>query len=82
MKYPGVDKLNAEFQADYKRDADLLIGPAYACVQILTAAIDKAGTLDRDKIRDAIAASNTSTVVGNVTFNTDGTGNVLDPMIQ
>lgn len=82
MKFPGVDKLNTEFQADFNRPADLLTGPAYACVQILAAAIQQAGTLDRDKIRDAIAASNTSTVIGNVTFNPDGTGKVLDPMIQ
>ncbi len=82
MKFPGVDKLNTAYQAEFKRNADLLTGPAYACVQILAAAIEKAGTLDRDKIRDAIAASNTSTVVGNVTFNADGTGKVLNPMVQ
>jgi branched-chain amino acid transport system substrate-binding protein len=82
MKFPGVDQLNKAYQAEFKRDADLLTGPSYACVQILAAAIEKAGTLDRDKIRDAIAASNTSTVVGAVTFNADGTGKVLDPMVQ
>lgn len=82
MKFPGVDKLNAAYQAEFNRPADLLTGPAYACVQILAAAIEKAGTLDRDKIRDAIAATNMTTVVGPVTFNPDGTAKVLDPMIQ
>jgi branched-chain amino acid transport system substrate-binding protein len=82
MKFPGVDKLNAAYQAEFKRDADLLTGPAYACVQILANAIQTAGSLDRNKIRDAIAASKTSTVLGNVTFNPDGTGKVLDPLIQ
>ncbi len=82
VKFPGVDKLNAAYQAQFKRNADLLTGPAYACVQILAAAIEKAGTLDRDKIRDAIAATNMTTVIGPVTFNPDGTGNVLDPMVQ
>jgi len=81
-KFPGVDKLNAAYQAEFKRPADLLTGPAYACVQILAAAIEKAGTLDRDKIRDAIAATNMTTVVGPVTFNPDGTGKVLNPLIQ
>jgi acetyl-CoA acyltransferase len=51
-------------------------------VQILAAAIEKAGTLDRDKIRDAIAATDMMTVVGPVKFNPDGTGIVKDPMIQ
>lgn len=82
MKFPGVDKLNAAYQAEFNRPADLLTGPSYACVQILAAAIEKAGTLDRDKIRDAIAATDMTTVIGPVTFNPDGTGKVLNPMIQ
>jgi ABC-type branched-subunit amino acid transport system substrate-binding protein len=80
--FPGVAELNAKYQAQFGRPADLLTGPAYACVQIAAAAIEKAGTLDRDKIRDAIAATNMTTVVGPVTFNADGTGNVLNPMVQ
>jgi branched-chain amino acid transport system substrate-binding protein len=51
-------------------------------VQILAAGIEKAGTLDREKIRDAMAASNLDTVIGPVTFNADGTGNVLNPLVQ
>ena len=81
-KFPGVDSINERFQKDFGRPADLLVGPAYACVQILADAIQRAGTLDRDTIRDAIVATNMTTVVGPVTFNADGTGNVLDPMVQ
>jgi putative multiple sugar transport system substrate-binding protein len=81
-KFEGVDKLNARYQELYGRPADLLTGPAYACVQILVAAIEQAGTLDRDVIRDTIAAGSFNTVIGPVTFNADGTGNVLDPLIQ
>ncbi len=80
--WPGVAELNAKYQAAFGRPADLLTGPAYACVQIAAAGIEAAGTLDRDKIRDAIAATNMTTVVGPVTFNADGTGNVLNPLIQ
>jgi ABC-type branched-subunit amino acid transport system substrate-binding protein len=81
-KFPGVDELNASYEADFGRPADLLTGPAYACVQIAAAAIEKAGTLDRDAVRDAIASIDMITVVGPVTFNEDGTGNVLNPLIQ
>ncbi|MCR4406145.1 MAG: amino acid ABC transporter substrate-binding protein [Anaerolineae bacterium] len=81
-KFPGVEELNAKYQAEFGRPADLLTGPAYACVQILANAIERAGTLDRDAIRDAIAATDMMTVVGPVTFNADGTGNVLNPLIQ
>jgi len=81
-KFPGVDSINARYQKDNNRPADVLVGPAYACVQILAAAIEKAGTLDRDAIRDAIAATNMTTVIGPVTFRSDGTGVVLNPLVQ
>ncbi len=81
-KFPGVDELNAAYEAKFGRPADLLTGPAYACVQIVAAAIEKAGTLDREAVRDAMSATDMSTVIGPVTFNEDGTGNVLNPLIQ
>jgi ABC-type branched-subunit amino acid transport system substrate-binding protein len=81
-KFPGVDELNAAYEAKFGRPADLLTGPAYACVQIVAAAIEKAGTLDRAAVRDAMAATDLETVIGPVTFNEDGTGNVLNPLIQ
>jgi hypothetical protein len=80
--FPGVDELNEKHQADLGRPSDVLVGPAYAIVQIVADAIERAGTLDRDAIRDAIAATDMTTVVGPVTFNEDGTGNVLNPLIQ
>lgn len=82
VKFPGVAELNAKYQAQFGRPADLLTGPAYACVQVLADAIERAGTLDRNAIRDAVAATNMMTVVGPVTFNPDGTGNVLNPLSQ
>jgi branched-chain amino acid transport system substrate-binding protein len=81
-KFNGVEELNAAYQTEFGRPADLLTGPAYACVQIVAAAIEKAGTLDRVAIRDAMAATNMDTVIGPVTFNDDGTGNIMNPLIQ
>jgi branched-chain amino acid transport system substrate-binding protein len=80
--FPGVEEINAKHQADFGRPADILVGPAYSCVQILADAIERAGTLDRDAIRDAIADTDMETVMGPVTFNGDGTGNVLNPLVQ
>jgi branched-chain amino acid transport system substrate-binding protein len=82
MDFPGVDELNEKYQADFGRPADLLTGPAYSCVQLFADAIERAGTLDRDAVRDAMAATDMTTVTGPVTFNEDGTGNVLNPLIQ
>lgn len=80
--FPGVDELNAAYEAEYGRPADLLTGSAYSCVQIIASAIENAGTLDRDAVRDAMAATDMMTVMGPVTFNEDGTGNVWNPLIQ
>jgi branched-chain amino acid transport system substrate-binding protein len=80
--FPGDAELNEKSQKDFGRPADVLVGPAYACVQILADAITRAGTLDRDAIRDALAATNMMTTIGQVSFNADGTGNVLNPLVQ
>jgi branched-chain amino acid transport system substrate-binding protein len=75
-RYPKVTELNEAHQKLSKRPADPLVGPSYACMQILADAIPRAGGLDRDKIRDAIAATKMTTVVGPVRFRPDGTGEV------
>jgi branched-chain amino acid transport system substrate-binding protein len=77
INYPGADKLNAAFQSKFGRPADILTGSAYASIQILAAAIEKAGTLDTAKIRDAIAATDMMTVMGKIKFRPDGT--LIDP---
>ncbi len=51
-------------------------------VQILGDSISRAGTLDRAKVRDAIAATNMMTVQGQVSFNPDGTANMPHISVQ
>jgi branched-chain amino acid transport system substrate-binding protein len=75
-RYPKVAELNEAHQKLLKRPADPLVGPSYACIQILAEAISRAGASDRDKLRDAIAGTNMTTVVGPVRFRSDGTGEV------
>jgi branched-chain amino acid transport system substrate-binding protein len=75
-RYPKVTEINDAHQKLFNRPADPLVGPAYACVQILADALTRAKTLDRDKLRDAVAATKMTTVVGPVRFRPDGTGEV------
>jgi len=75
-RYPKVNDLNEAHKKLLKRPADPLVGPAYACVQILADALTRAKSLDRDKLRDAVAATKMTTVVGPVRFRADGTGEV------
>src|SRR5213083_2379949 len=57
MRAPGVKELNEAHEKKFGRPADPIVGPAYACVQILAAAISKAGSTDHAKVRDAVAAT-------------------------
>ena len=82
MKGTGVRELNDAHEKKYQRPADPLVGPAYACVEILAAAVTRAGSLDRDKVRDAIASTNMNTVIGPVKFRPDGTGIVQQALLQ
>ena len=82
MKGAGVKELNEAHQKRFRRPADPLVGPAYACVQILAAAVTRAGGPDRDKIRDAVAATSMNTVIGSVKFRPDGTGIVPQALLQ
>lgn len=82
MAFEGVDELNEKHIEMMGRPADPIVGPSYAAVQIVAAAIEDAGTLDRDAIRDAILETDMETVIGPVTFNEDGTGNVVTAILQ
>jgi len=74
VRYSGVKELNETHLKKVGRPADPMTGPSYACVQILAAALGRAGALEKDKLRDAIAAIDLMTVVGPVKFRPDGTG--------
>ncbi len=82
VKAPGVPELNAAHTKRHGRPADPITGPAYACVQILAAALARAGAPDREKVRDAVAAADMTTVVGPVKFRPDGTGIVHSVFLQ
>ncbi len=82
FRYPKVAELNEAYRKRVGRPADVLTGPAYACIQILADAVQRAGALDRGKIRDAIAATNMMTVLGPVRFRPDGVGDIKVAIIQ
>jgi branched-chain amino acid transport system substrate-binding protein len=82
VKAPGVKELNEAHQKKIGRPADPIVGPAYACVQIAAAAIARAGSLDHARVRDAVAATDMTTVVGPVKFRPDGTGVVQSVFLQ
>ncbi|MAT99845.1 MAG: hypothetical protein CL608_22110 [Anaerolineaceae bacterium] len=82
MTYAGVEELNAQHVEMEGRPADPMVGPAYSAIQILVDAIERAGTLEHEALRDAIAETDMTAMIGPVTFRDDGTGIVVTPFLQ
>ena len=70
-EFPENDHLRKKFIEKTGNGPDLVAGNAYASGQVLFAAIEKAGTLDRKAIRDTVRNTNMMTVSGPVKFNPD-----------
>jgi branched-chain amino acid transport system substrate-binding protein len=71
-RFPEDDYVNAKFKEKTGKGPDPVAGNAYASGQVLFAAIEKAGTLDRTAIRDAVKATNMMTVSGPIKFSNVG----------
>jgi branched-chain amino acid transport system substrate-binding protein len=77
LKYPGNAEMVREYQQVYNKPPEGVVGAAYAVVQVLADAVARADSLDRDAVRAAIAATTMQqSVIGPISFNADGTGNV------
>jgi branched-chain amino acid transport system substrate-binding protein len=80
--FPGALDMVKRHQEKFDKTAAGTTAPAYSLVQILVDAIQRANSLDPTAIRDAIAATDATFVAGPVTFNADGTGNVITVVSQ
>jgi len=60
------------FKAKFKYDPDYHNASGIADVAVFKNAIEQAGSLDREKVRDAIAATNLDTIYGHVEFSDNG----------
>jgi branched-chain amino acid transport system substrate-binding protein len=74
MKYPGNDRVVKDYRAKNPdvTSIGIPVGCAYAAVQILTKAIETAGTLDREKLRNTIGKVEMMTVRGPIKFRPNG----------
>lgn len=82
-KFPGVADLTAKHQAKYGKPPEGVTGPAYAIVQIVADAMQRAGKLDGESLRQALADTNLqNTVEGPVKFNADGTAQLEYLLLQ
>lgn len=81
LPFPGNKEFNEKYRALRGVDYNFA-GAAYSCIQILVDAIERAGTLDRDKIRDAIAATDMMTVQGPIKFKPTGKPIIIQCLLQ
>lgn len=70
--YTGSKELGERFEKEFGKDS-VTVGAFYANAQVLTRAIEKAGSTDPDKIHDAIFGQEfKDTVVGDLKFDEGG----------
>jgi len=72
LNFAGIKELNEKVRAATGEDANYAIGPGVASIQVIAAAIEKAGTLNRESVKRAIAATDMMTVTGPVKFQPNG----------
>jgi branched-chain amino acid transport system substrate-binding protein len=83
FKYPGCSGLIDAYKSKHQdKLPQVTVGVTYSCVQIIANGIERAGTLDNEKIRGAIAATDMTTVQGPVKFRPDGVGVTCVATIQ
>jgi len=82
VEFEGVADMAERYQTKFDTPAAATTGPAYAVIQIIADAISRANSMNPEAIRNAIAETNMNTVIGNVTFNENGTGNVINLINQ
>jgi branched-chain amino acid transport system substrate-binding protein len=71
--YPGAAEFDEAWAADHDGEhAPELAGQAFQAIQVIADAIERAGSLDHDKVRDALAATDLDTIGGHVTFQANG----------
>ena len=79
--FGSTAKYNALFEAKYKKIPDYAQASSSAAGVILQLAIQKAGSIDPKKVRDALASLDAKTFYGPVKFGADGQITSLDPPV-
>ncbi|QUS41330.1 ABC transporter substrate-binding protein [Tardiphaga alba] len=86
-KYDGKDIFGSTanfvklFRDKYKAEPDYAHASAAVCGALFQMAIEKAGSLDRDKVRDELAKMDVVTFWGPVKFGANGQINSLEPPV-
>jgi branched-chain amino acid transport system substrate-binding protein len=81
--WPTTEAFYKEFVAAHKEDPDYIHASCGAAMDVLVAAIERAGSLDKNKVRDELAKTDVVTFYGPIKFSANGMNQVRDlPIIQ
>jgi branched-chain amino acid transport system substrate-binding protein len=81
--WPTTQDFYKEFVAQEKADPDYVHASCAAAAVVLADAVERAGTTDKNKVRDAIAKTDIATFYGPVKFSANGMNQSRDlPIIQ
>jgi branched-chain amino acid transport system substrate-binding protein len=81
--WPTTEDFYNEFTAKNKHDPDYIHGSCAAAMVVLGNAIERAGSADRDKVRDALTSTDIVTFYGPVKFSPNGMNQARNvPIIQ
>jgi branched-chain amino acid transport system substrate-binding protein len=72
LKHPGMKEFIAEYQKRYGEEPNYHAGTTYGALQVTEAAIKQAGSFDNQKIRDAMASIDVTTIFGHFKVNAKG----------
>jgi len=72
LNFPGVQDFVSAFKAKYGKDALPGNGIAYSHIQVIANAVERAGSLDREKFRAALASTDMTTIAGPIKFGPNG----------
>ena len=72
LKHPGMKEFIAEYEKRYGEKPNYHAGGTYGALQVTEAALKQAGSFDSQKLRDALASIETTTVFGRYKVNEKG----------
>jgi len=72
LPYPGNQQFVAAYEKDFKRAPAVQSAGAYAACQLFVETVRRTGSLDSDKLREALLALKTKTVLGDFAVDERG----------
>jgi branched-chain amino acid transport system substrate-binding protein len=72
LKHPGMEDYIARYEKRFQEKPNYHAGGAYGALQVTEAAVKKAGSFDREKVREAMASIEAQTVFGRYKVDAKG----------